>query len=171
MTCISLLIRTISKNSHNLEEKEIHSIFVLLINNNMTSFISTFITVGICLAIYAYIKRKYGKEIQELQEQIDSLTTDVLKEKSKSRIMDDKLFVADKQIISFKEKLETLTEINKDLVSKISKDEVIKVTVTGENSSVQITDVDGKAPVKKKRGRKPGYKKPFYKKKSGGSPS
>jgi hypothetical protein len=137
----------------------------------MVSFISTFITVGICLAIYAYIKKKYSKEIEELQEQINNLNSDVHRQSSQIRQMDFKVHTAEKEIVSYKERLETMTEINKELASKSGKDEVIKVTVTGENSEVKIVDVDGKATVKKKRGRKPGYKKPFYKKKSGGSPS
>lgn len=155
MSCISLVIRIISKNSHNLEEKEMYSIFVLLINNNMVSFISTFITVGICLAIYAYIKKKYTAQIEDLQNQIAELDLNLVRANSRVKSLDDQLFVKEKEVSSYKSRLDTVVDINKELnaVKSMSKPVVVE---------------EKEAP---KRGRKPGSKKPYYKKKSGGNPS
>ena len=138
-----------------MEKKEIHSIFVLLINNNMVSFISTFITVGLCLAIYAYIKKKYSKEITELQNQIAELNLNLVRANTRVKTLDDQLFVKEKEVSSYKSRLDTMVDINKELNAAKS---MSKPVVVGETE----------AP---KRGRKPGSKKPFYKKKSGGSPS
>jgi hypothetical protein len=118
----------------------------------MGSFISTFITVGICLAIYAYIKRKYSKEIQELESQIADLNLQAIKANTRIRELDTVMFMKDRELSAFKSKLDAAAEINKEL------------TVT-KKANTSATE----AP--KKRGRKPGYKKPFYKKKSGGNPS
>ena len=138
-----------------MEEKEIHSIFVLLINNNMVSFISTFITVGICLAIYAYIKKKYSKEIAELQNQISELNLNLVRANTRVKSLDDQLFVKEKEVSSYKSRLETMVDINKELNA-------------AKSASKPIVIEEKEAP---KRGRKPGSKKPFYKKKSGGNPS
>ena len=134
-----------------------YSIFVLLINNNMSSFISTFITVGICLAIYAYIKKKYAAKIALLEEQIAALNLDLVKYKTHVKDLDTRLFVKDREISNFKTRLDTMVDINKELSASKSQPKVVDTT---------------DAPTElKKRGRKPGSKKPFYKKKSGGSPS
>jgi len=134
-----------------------YSIFVLLINNNMSSFISTFITVGICLAIYAYIKKKYAAKIALLEEQIAALNLDLVKYKTHVKDLDTRLFVKDREISNFKTRLDTMVDINKELSASKSQPKVVDTTA---------------APTElKKRGRKPGSKKPFYKKKSGGSPS
>jgi hypothetical protein len=63
-----------------------------------------------------------------------------------------------------------MMDINKELQSKSSDNDTIKITVNGENGEVKIVDADAKTTVKK-RGRKPGYKKPYYRKKTGGNPS
>jgi chromosome segregation ATPase len=123
----------------------------------MASFISSFITVGICLAIYAYIKKKYAAQIAELQEQIANLNLDVVKHKTHIKQLDDKVFVAQKEASSYKSRLETMVDINKELNAS-------KTQGTSVNTTTAATEV-------KKRGRKPGSKKPFYKKKSGGNPS
>ena len=141
-----------------MEEKEIHSIFVLLINNNMVSFISTFITVGICLAIYAYIKKKYSKEIAELQNQISELNLNLVRANTRVKSLDDQLFVKEKEVSSYKSRLDTMVDINKELSAK--------------SMAKPVTPAESFAPTETpKRGRKPGSKKPFYKKKSGGNPS
>ena len=131
-----------------------YSIFVLLINNNMVSFISTFITVGICLAIYAYIKKKYSKEIEELQNQIAELNLNLVRANTRVKSLDDQLFVKEKESSSYKSRLDTMVDINKEL------------NATKTISKPVATETE--AP---KRGRKPGSKKPYYKKKSGGNPS
>lgn len=136
-----------------------YSIFVLLINNNMVSFISTFITVGICLAIYAYIKKKYSKEIAELQNQIAELNLNLVRANTRVKTLDDQLFVKEKEVSSYKSRLDTMVDINKELNAKTKSEPVIV-----KSESVAPTE----AP---KRGRKPGSKKPYYKKKSGGNPS
>jgi septal ring factor EnvC (AmiA/AmiB activator) len=128
----------------------------------MTSFISTFITVGICLAIYAYIKRKYSKEIAELERQIADLNLNLVRANSRAKSLDDQLFVKEKEVSNYKSKLDTMADINKELNATKS---ITKPMTPAESFAPT------EAPVKKKRGRKPGYKKPFYKKKSGGSPS
>lgn len=121
----------------------------------MSSFISTFITVGICMAIYAYIKNKYSKEVEALQNQIADLNLDIIRSKTRIKEQDGNLVAKDREISSYKSKLETMVDINKDLVSA---------------KSVVVEPAKLSAP--KKRGRKPGTKKPFFnknKKKSGGS--
>ncbi len=136
----------------------------------MVSFISTFITVGICLAIYAYIKKKYSKEIQDLQDQISFLSENSLKQKAEIIDLTNKARHSEIETRSYKERLHTMMDINKELQSKSSDNDTIKITVNGENGEVKIVDADAKTTVKK-RGRKPGYKKPYYRKKTGGNPS
>jgi hypothetical protein len=131
-----------------------YSIFVLLINNNMVSFISTFITVGICLAIYAYIKKKYSKEIADLQNQIADLNLNLVRANSRVKTLDDQLFVKEKEASGYKSRLDTMVDINKEL--------------NATKTSSKSVAIETEAP---KRGRKPGSKKPYYKKKSGGNPS
>jgi predicted RNase H-like nuclease (RuvC/YqgF family) len=136
----------------------------------MVSFISTFITVGICLAIYAYIKKKYSKEIQDLQDQISFLSENSLKQKAEIIDLTNKTRHSEIETRSYKERLHTMMDINKELQSKSSDNDTIKITVNGENGEVKIVDTDAKTTAKK-RGRKPGYKKPYYRKKTGGNPS
>jgi len=119
----------------------------------MVSFISTFITVGICMAVYAFFKRKYTTEIQNLENQISGLNLDLIRSSTRHRELESKLFVKEREAESYKNKLDTMVDINKGLVS--AKSVVIE---------------PGKLDAPKKRGRKPGTKKPYYKKKSGGSP-
>jgi cell division protein FtsB len=128
----------------------------------MSSFISIFITVGICLAIYSYIKKKYAAQIAELQNQIANLSLDVLHYKAESKKLDDKAFLAEKEASSYKSRMETMIEINKELNAKYQGTSV---------NSAKPVDTTTAATEVKKRGRKPGSKKPFYKKKSGGNPS
>lgn len=119
----------------------------------MCSFISIFITVGICLAIYAYIKKKYAAQIELLEDQIANLNLDLIKHKTHIKQLDDKMYSADKELSNYKSRLETMTDIKRDLAAKTK----------------LASETANEAP--KKRGRKPGSKKPFYKKKSGGNPS
>ena len=123
----------------------------------MTSFISIFITVGICLAIYAYIKKKYAAQIALLEEQIANLNLDLVKHKTHIKQLDDKVFVAEKEVSSYKSRLETMVDINKEL--------------NASKTQAKVVDTPAVPTELKKRGRKPGSKKPFYKKKSGGNPS
>jgi cell division protein FtsB len=137
----------------------------------MASFISIFITVGICLAIYAYIKKKYAAQIALLEEQIANLSLDVLHHKAQVKKLDDKVFVAEKELSSYKSRLETMVDINKELSAKhqstfVNSAKPVDTTLSAKPlvNSTESTEI-------KKRGRKPGSKKPFYKKKSGGNPS
>jgi len=137
----------------------------------MVLFISTLIIFSICyLVIYSYVKNKYIKEIKDLQDQIYSCSENSLKEKAKMADIIDKIHNSEVELASYKERLQTMMDINKELQSKSSDNDTIKITVNGENGEVKIVDTDGKATVKK-RGRKPGYKKPYYRKKTGGNPS
>jgi hypothetical protein len=140
----------------------------------MTSFISIFITVGICLAIYAYIKKKYAAQIALLEEQIANLNLDGVKQKISLKQAEDKVFVTEREIANYKTKLDTMVSINKDLNAKYQ-------SVAAKTSVTSTTPVDTTLTPKivitsepteaKKKGRKPGSNKPFYKKKSGGNPS
>jgi chromosome segregation ATPase len=137
----------------------------------MTSFISSFITVGICLAIYAYIKKKYAVQIAALQEQIDNLNLDVVKHKTHIKQLDDKVFVAEKEVSSYKSRLETMVDINKELSAKHQSTSVNSAKPVDTTLSARPLVNSTEPTEAKKRGRKPGSKKPFYKKKSGGNPS
>lgn len=133
-----------------------YSIFVLLIHNNMSSFISIFITVGVCLGIYAYIKKKYVAQIQQLQEMIANLNLDLLKNKTYVKTMDNKLFIAEKEADSYRSRLDTMVSINKELNA----------------AKKPLTPAESFAPTDTpKKSIKSGTKKPYYKKKSGGNPS
>jgi len=79
----------------------------------MSSFISIFITVGICLGIYAYIKKKYAAQIALLEEQITNFNFATAKDKSCITQLENRLFVAEREISNYKTRLETLTDINK----------------------------------------------------------
>ena len=128
----------------------------------MYSFISIFITVGICLAIYAYIKNKYAAQIALLEEQIAKFNLDLVKQKTHIRQIEDKVFVGEREISNYKTRLETMVDINKELSAKHQSTSV---------NSAKPVDTTTAATEVKKRGRKPGSNKPFYKKKSGGKPS
>jgi competence protein ComGC len=127
----------------------------------MSSFISIFITVGICLAIYAYIKKKYAAQIALLEEQIANLNLDAVKQKTNIKQLEDKVFVGEREISNYKTRLDTMVEINKELNAKYQGTPAAPKTAVVSTEPTEI----------KKRGRKPGSKKPFYKKKSGGNPS
>jgi competence protein ComGC len=138
----------------------------------MCSFISIFITVGVCLGIYAYIKKKYAAQIALLEEQIANFNLDLVKQKTHIRQLEDKVFVGEREISNYKTRLETLTDINKELNAKyqsITPKTSVTSTTPVDTTTAVSSDKPAEAP--KKRGRKPGYKKPFYKKKSGGKPS
>jgi phage shock protein A len=137
----------------------------------MTSFISIFITVGICLAIYAYIKKKYAAQIALLEEQIANLSLDILHHKAQVKKLDDKVFVAEKEISSYKSRLETMVDINKELSAKHQSTSVNSAKPVDTTLSAKPLINSTEPTEAKKRGRKPGSKKPFYKKKSGGNPS
>jgi hypothetical protein len=137
----------------------------------MASFISSFITVGICLAIYAYIKKKYAAQIAALQEQIANLSLDILHHKAQVKKLDDKVFVAEKEISSYKSRLETMVDINKELSAKHQSTSVNSAKPVDTTLSAKPSVNSTEPTEAKKRGRKPGSKKPFYKKKSGGNPS
>jgi len=129
----------------------------------MTSFISTFITVGICLAIYLYIKKKYAAQIALLEEQIANFTLDTVKYETCIKQLENRVFIAEREIANYRTRLETLVDINKEL-------NAFKPQSTSVNSAKPV-DTTTAATEVKKRGRKPGSNKPFYKKKSGGKPS
>ena len=138
----------------------------------MCSFISIFITVGVCLAIYAYIKKKYAAQIALLEEQIANFNLDLVKQKTHIRQLEDKVFVGEREISNYKTRLETMVEINKELNAKHqSSASKTSVTSTKPVDTTTATPAETTSTEAKKRGRKPGYKKPFYKKKSGGKPS
>lgn len=111
-------------------------------------------------------RKKASKLIADLNDDINRLTEAGAKAHTDYEVLATKFFVKERELFNMTTQKETLSAINKELTKKINKDEKIEVTVTGENSEVKIIDVDGNATVKK-RGRKPGSKKPFYKKKSG----
>jgi len=141
----------------------------------MTSFISTFITVGICLAIYVYIKKKYAAQIALLEEQIANFNLETVKYENCIRQLESRVFIAEKQISSYKTKLDTMIDINKELNAKhqsFNQRVVITSTKPVDTTLSSKPLVDSTEPSEiKKRGRKPGSKKPFYKKKPGGNPS
>jgi regulator of replication initiation timing len=134
----------------------------------MCSFISIFITVGVCLGIYAYIKKKYVAQIQQLEEIISNLNLDLLKNKTQVKSLEDKVFVGEREISNYKTRLETMVEINKELNAK---HQSTSVNSAKPVDTTTVTPAETTSTEAKKRGRKPGYKKPFYKKKSGGKPS
>jgi hypothetical protein len=135
----------------------------------MSSFISIFITVGICLGIYAYIKKKYAAQIALLEEQIANFNLETVKYESCIRHLENRVFVAEREIGNYKTRLETLADINKEL--NAPKPQATSVNSAKPVDTTTVTSSDKPAEAPKKRGRKPGYKKPFYKKKSGGKPS
>ena len=115
-------------------------------------------------------RKKASNLIADLNDDINRLTTASSTLSKQYEDIATKLFVKERELYNMTTQKETLSAINKELTKKMNKDEKIEVTVTGENSEVKIIDVDGVVTTKK-RGRKPGSKKPFYKKKSGGKPS
>lgn len=122
----------------------------------MSSFISIFITVGICLGIYAYIKKRYTSQIEELQKLISSLNLDLLKQRTSSKDLETQVFVQQKEIANHKTRLEALFSINKELAANSKTARVAKE----ETKTPVVTEVNAV-----KKGRKPGSIKPFFKKK------
>jgi hypothetical protein len=122
---------------------------------------------GVVLLVH---RKKASKLIADLNDDINRLTAANSTFNKQYEEIVTKLFVKERELFNMTTQKETLSAINKELTKKMNKDEKIEVTITGENSEVKIIDVDG-AVTTKKRGRKPGSKKPFYKKKSGGKPS
>lgn len=139
----------------------------------MTLFftIGFFALLAITILVIA-LKAKTSKALFSLEFKHTAL-------QSESKRLEDVAKTRSTEIFTLKQKLNdrelqiqniTLEKIalvkqNEDLIDKLSKKENIEVTVTGENSDVQIIDVDGKATVRKRRGRRPGTKKAPSKKK------
>jgi type II secretory pathway pseudopilin PulG len=123
--------------------------------------------------IYIFKKRSTSQqEIERLNAIISSLETANSVVNMNYRSSQNLVLVKTQEVATLKAKLQALENVNNSLVKEISNDEDIKVNVSGKNSTVNIQDVDGKTTVvKKKRGRKPGFKRGPYKKKSTGKPN
>jgi hypothetical protein len=137
---------------------------------------ATLVVISLALLVWALAsvtqKRDAELEIQRLNSIISSLEAANAMVNLNYRSAENKVLIKTQEIATLKAKLEALESVNTSLVKEVSKDEDIKVTVNGANSRVNIQDVDGKTTViKKKRGRKPGFKRGPYKKKSTGKPN
>lgn len=117
----------------------------------MFSLITTVFTVIACFIVYSYMKKKYANQIQQLQDIISGLNLDLIKSRTEVREVDSKLHLAQQELSITTSRLETTLGINKDLAA---------------NRSTNIVSAEPK-----KRGRKPGSKRPYYRKKTGGNPS
>ena len=118
----------------------------------MCTIITTVITVIACFITYSYVKKKYGSELEKLQEIISGLNLDLIKSRTESRELETKLFVKDREVSSYKTRLENIIEINKELSARKN-----------------VAPVEPTAEEPKKKGRKPGTKRPYFKKKPGSS--
>lgn len=137
---------------------------------------ATLVVISLALLVWALAsvtkKRDAELEIQRLNNIISSLESANAMVNLNYRSAENKVLIKSQEIATLKAKLDALESVNTSLVKEVSKDEDIKVTVNGANSRVNIQDVDGKTTViKKKRGRKPGFKRGPYKKKSTGKPN
>jgi ribosomal protein L25 (general stress protein Ctc) len=137
---------------------------------------ATLVVISLVLLVWALAsvtqKRDAELEIQRLNNIISSLESANAMVNLNYRSAENKVLIKTQEIATLKAKLEALESVNTSLVKEVSKDEDIKVTVNGANSKVNIQDVDGKTTVvRKKRGRKPGFKRGPYKKKSTGKPN
>ena len=137
---------------------------------------ATLVVISLVLLVWALAsvtqKRDAELEIQRLNNIISSLESANAMVNLNYRSAENKVLIKNQEIATLKAKLEALESVNTSLVKEVSKDEDIKVTVNGANSKVNIQDVDGKTTVvRKKRGRKPGFKRGPYKKKSTGKPN
>jgi DNA-binding protein H-NS len=99
------------------------------------------------------MKKKYADQIRNIQSLLSDANLSLLRAQTMMKEVESRAVARDIEIKELRAKLETSKSINQDLITR--KEPVAE-------SSIQ-------AP--KKRGRKPGSKKPFYKKKSGGNPS
>jgi hypothetical protein len=136
---------------------------------------ATLVVISLALLVWALAsvtqKRDAELEIQRLNNIISSLESANAMVNLNYRSAENKVLIKSQEIATLKAKLDALESVNTSLVKEVSKDEDIKVTVNGANSRENIQDVDGKTTViKKKRGRKPGFKRGPYKKKSTGKP-
>lgn len=138
----------------------------------MTAFVITALIVAFAIIIIVNHSKKSTKEIERLQKVVTSLEAANTLVNMNYRSSENRLTMKIQENSNLKAKLEALENVNKSLVDEVFKDEDIKVNITGANSRVNIQDVDGKTTVvKKKRGRKPGFKRGPYKKKSTGKPN
>jgi len=138
----------------------------------MTAFVITALIVAFAIIIIVNHSKKSTKEIERLQKVVTSLEAANTLVNMNYRSAENRLTMKIQENSNLKAKLEALENVNKSLVDEVFKDEDIKVNITGANSRVNIQDVDGKTTVvKKKRGRKPGFKRGPYKKKSTGKPN
>lgn len=141
----------------------------------MTVFVITALIVAFAIIIIVNHSKKSNQEIERLNKVITSLEAANTLVNMNYRSSENRLTMKIQENSNLKAKLEALENVNKSLVDEVFdavKDEDIKVNITGANSRVNIQDVDGKTTVvKKKRGRKPGFKRGPYKKKSTGKPN
>ena len=100
-------------------------------------------------------RKKASKLIADLNDDINRLTTASSTLSKQYEEIVTKLFVKERELYNMTTQKETLSEINKELNAKY------------QGASVNSTEPSEP----KKKGRKPGTKKPYYKKKSDGKPS
>lgn len=138
----------------------------------MTAFVITALIVAFAIIIIVNHSKKSTQEIERLNKVVTSLEAANTLVNMNYRSAENRLTMKIQENSNLKAKLEALENVNKSLVKEVSKDEDIKVNITGANSKVNIQDVDGKTTVvQKRRGRKPGFKRGPYKKKSTGKPN
>ena len=115
----------------------------------MCTIITTVFTVIGCLILYAYMKSKHAEQINNIQAVLSSVNLSLFQTERTLKEVETRLIRKDMEMKELKAKLEASNSINKEL----------------------ITMKEEAAETPKKRGRKPGSKRPYYKKKSGGNPS
>ena len=138
----------------------------------MTVFVITALIVAFAIIVFVHQKKQADTEIQRLNTVISSLETANNLVNINYRSAENRVTMKNQEIATLKAKLDALENVNKSLVNEVVNGEDIKVNITGSNSKVNIQDNDGKTTVvRKKRGRKPGFKRGPYKKKSTGKPN
>ena len=116
----------------------------------MCSIITTVFTAIACFILYTYMKKKHTEQINHIQSVLGNVNVSLFRTERILKEVEARAIQKDMELKELRAKLEASNSINKDLIN-------MKEAAATE------------AP--KKRGRKPGTKRPYYKKKSGGNPS
>lgn len=120
------------------------------------------ITIIIAIIIISFLVKRWKDEVKTLNEEKEYLKADL---NSYMDSIEANNILWQKRVESLTERLEVLSEINKTLINKTTAaEEKVVVNVSSDEGNITVSDV-GSEKKNARRGRKPGNKRPYYKKK------
>lgn len=120
------------------------------------------ITIIIAIIIISFLVKRWKDEVKTLNEEKESLENEL---HSYMDSISANNTIWQKRVESLTERLEVLSEINKTLVNKTTAaEEKVVVNVSSDEGNITVSDV-GSEKKNARKVRKPGNKRPYYKKK------